>query len=203
MFLADGATSHRSEGSLLGGLLSSRQEAEHVADSSHAPPVRDLSARLSTRPSDFDARDSHKRFGMPCITLREDTRGNVSLFGMEPGGALQRLGSVRSGDVLVEVDGKTALGRTEKQVRGLLVGEKGSICTIHWISPDKVCSYININIYLYRYIHVHIHIYIHIYAYIHTYIHVCLHHPLDLSRQYMLTYEHKYIGICIFIYIPI
>jgi len=81
---------------------------------------------------------SSRGLGMPCITLREDTRGNVSLFGMEPGGALQRLGTVRSGDVIVEVDGRSALGCTERQVRAMLVGEKGSVCTIRWISPDKV-----------------------------------------------------------------
>jgi len=96
------------------------------------------SARLSTRPRGFEGRDAHKRFAMPCITLREDTRGNVTLFGMEPGGALEALGTVRSGDIIVQVDGKPALGRTEKQVRGLLVGEKGSVCTIHWGPPDKV-----------------------------------------------------------------
>ncbi len=94
--------------------------------------------RFSTRPSGFEGRDAHKRFAMPCITLREDTRGNVTLFGMEPGGALEALGTVRSGDIIVQVDGKPALGRTEKQVRGLLVGEKGSVCTIHWVPPDKV-----------------------------------------------------------------
>ena len=108
------------------------------ADQPGAGAAAAAAQRFSTRPSGFEGRDAHKRFAMPCITLREDTRGNVTLFGMEPGGALEALGTVRSGDIIVQVDGKPALGRTEKQVRGLLVGEKGSVCTIHWVPPDKV-----------------------------------------------------------------
>jgi hypothetical protein len=115
-------------------------ERGHGTRSGAAAAAVQSSARLSTRPGGFEGRDAHKRFAMPCITLREDTRGNVTLFGMEPGGALEALGTVRSGDIIVQVDGKPALGRTEKQVRGLLVGEKGSVCTIHWVPPDSVLS---------------------------------------------------------------
>jgi C-terminal processing protease CtpA/Prc len=75
---------------------------------------------------------------MPCITLRQGTHGNVSLFGMEPGGELHRLCTVRCGDIIVEVDGKSALGLTEKEVRAMLCGQKGSICRISWIAPDKL-----------------------------------------------------------------
>jgi hypothetical protein len=120
----------------LRGFLSGASTDASAQKPSHTNEGGHNSSRLSTRPS-FD-RDSQKRFAMPCLTLREDTRGNVTLFGMEPGGSLQRLGTVRSGDIIVEVDGKPALGRTEKMVRGLLVGEKGTACTIHWIAPDKV-----------------------------------------------------------------
>jgi hypothetical protein len=116
----------------------------HASAGSFAAPARSSSAlsyvHSSTRSDSSKGRDGQKRHAMPCITLREDSRGYVTLFGMEPGGELERLGTVRSGDVIVEVDGKSALGLTEKQVRGLLVGDKDSLCTIHWIAPNKVTT---------------------------------------------------------------
>lgn len=117
-------------GFLSGAREKSPRSEAHVPSVGLTSPAHVQSARSSG--------NSNKGFAMPCITLREDSRGNVSLFGMEPGGALQRLGTVCSGDIIVEVDGKSAVGCTEKQVRAMLVGEKGSICTIRWISPDKV-----------------------------------------------------------------
>ena len=111
-----------------GGLLGffTGRRGESAPSEAHRPGAEAQSARSS------------RGLGMPCITLREDSRGNVSLFGMEPGGALQRLGTVRSGDIIVEIDGRSALGCTERQVRAMLVADKGTVCTISWISPDKV-----------------------------------------------------------------
>ena len=123
-------------GGLMGFFSGGREKPPTVEV--HGPSVVS-SAGAQVQSARSSARSS-KGFAMPCITLREDSRGNVSLFGMEPGGALQRLGTVCSGDIIVEVDGKSAVGCTEKQVRAMLVGERGSVCTIRWISPDKACG---------------------------------------------------------------
>jgi hypothetical protein len=125
-----------SVGGLMGFFSGGREKLPTVEV--HGPSVVS-SAGAQVQSARSSARSS-KGFAMPCITLREDSRGNVSLFGMEPGGALQRLGTVCSGDIIVEVDGKSAVGCTEKQVRAMLVGERGSVCTIRWISPDKACG---------------------------------------------------------------
>ena len=108
--------------------LPSQQEPGRASTSSRGPSHSQL----------WTGREEHKRLAMPCITLRQGTHGNVSLFGMEPGGELHRLCTVRCGDIIVEVDGKSALGLTEKEVRAMLCGQKGSICRISWIAPDKL-----------------------------------------------------------------
>jgi len=106
--------------------------------SQQEPGRASTSSRGTSHSQLWTGREEHKRPAMPCITLRQGTHGNVSLFGMEPGGELHRLCTVRCGDIIVEVDGKSALGLTEKEVRAMLCGQKGSICRISWIAPDKL-----------------------------------------------------------------
>ena len=65
----------------------------HASAGSFAAPARSSSAlsyvHSSTRSDSSKGRDGQKRHAMPCITLREDSRGYVTLFGMEPGGELE------------------------------------------------------------------------------------------------------------------
>ena len=124
--------------SLLDFLAGTDKGHSHAGEASTGRAI--LPMDPAQRPWSLEQQRERKVQAMPCLTLREDSRGNVTLFGMEPGGELQRLGTVRSGDIVVEVDGKSALGLTEKQVRAMLVGDKGSACKIHWVSPDKATA---------------------------------------------------------------